>query len=91
MDGPRETISVTSDVATLLRDVVEAQGYASASDAIRDALLARSPADDLGGYTPDEIARLADEGIASGSAEPIDFEAVKREIRDRAGASAPEA
>lgn len=55
MDGPRETISVTADVANLLRDVVETQGYASASDAIRDALLARSLEDGLGGYTPDEI------------------------------------
>lgn len=91
MDAPHETISVTAEVATLLREVVAADGYASASDAIRDALLARSQDVNFGGYTPEEISRLADEGIASGPAGPIDFEAVKREIRDRAGASASEA
>lgn len=90
MERPDETISVTAEVATLLREVVEADGYASASDAIRDALLARSQDVDLGGYTPEEISRLADEGIASGPAEPIDFEAVKREIRDGVGAPASE-
>lgn len=91
MDGPHETISVTADVATLLREVVAAEGYANASDAIRDALLARAQDFDLDGYTPDEIARLADEGIASGPAVAIDFEAIKREIRERSGAAASEA
>lgn len=89
MDWPRETISVTADVATLLRDVVEAQGYASASDAIRDALLARSQEDGLGGYTPDEIARLADEGIASGPGQ-MSLDEIQREGFRRAGVPFPE-
>ena len=89
MDGPRETISVTADVANLLRDVVETQGYVSASDAIRDALLARSLEDGLGGYTPDEIARLADEGIASGPGR-MSLDAIQREGFRRANVPFPE-
>ncbi len=89
MEGPDETISVTAEVATLLREVVEADGYASASDAIRDALLARSQDVDLGGYTPEEISRLADEGIASGLGH-MSLEDIQREGFRRAGVPFPE-
>ena len=89
MDAHDETISVTADVATLLREVVAAEGYASASDAIRDALLARSQDEVFGRYTPEEIARLADEGIASGPGR-MSLKEIQREGFRRAGVPFPD-
>jgi antitoxin ParD1/3/4 len=80
------TISVEADVAILIREAVAEGQYASESDAIRSAFAElKARRDDLLGYTPDEIARLWDEGIASGPAQEADFAAIKREARERAG------
>ncbi len=83
-------IEVTPDVARLIAEAVARGQYASANDAIRGAfeeLNARS--DDLLGYTPEDIARLWDEGIASGPGGALDPEEIKREVRGRIGSPLP--
>lgn len=91
MAQPDETtITITPDVAGLLHEAIAAEGYGSASDAIRDAILfRRGQRDDLFGYTAEEIDRLIDEADASGPAREIDIEEIKRDGFRQAGVPYP--
>lgn len=76
------TISLTKDVAALVREAVDHGEYASTSEVIRDALrdwkLKRATQKEQ----IKEIRRMWQTGIESGSAGPLDMEAIKREARE---------
>ena len=78
------TISLTKDVAALIREAVNHGEYASTSEVIRDALrdwkLKRATQQEQ----LKEIRRMWRAGIKSGSAGPLDMEAIKREAKEAA-------
>lgn len=79
-----ETLSValTSEQAAAIRDAVASGEYASANDAIRDAIqdwrIKRSHHGDV-----QRLRQLWDEGVESGSAGLVDMDALRREARKR--------
>lgn len=77
------TIALTREMAGFVRQAVEAGGYASTSEAIREAVREWKERRELLGYTIEELRALVQEGIDSGPAQPVDFEAIKKEARAR--------
>jgi antitoxin ParD1/3/4 len=76
------TIALTKDIAADVRAAVDRGEYASTSEVIRDALrdwkLKRTAQQEQ----IKEIRRMWKTGIESGSAGPLDMEAIKREARN---------
>jgi len=77
------SVALTPELHQVVQDAVKEGDYASTSEVIREALrdwkaLRQSRADRIL-----EFRRLWSEGIASGPAEPLDIEAIKREGRRR--------
>lgn len=74
------TIALSPEPTGAIRDAVASGEYASANDVVREALsawtMARTPHDD-------DIRRLWDEGLASGSGRFADLDALMREARRR--------
>ncbi len=81
-DVEKLSVSLTSEQAAAIHDAVASGEYASAGDAIRDAIqdwrLKRSRHGDVL-----RLRQLWDEGIASGSAGLADMDALRREARER--------
>jgi antitoxin ParD1/3/4 len=63
----KRSITLSPELAALVDGAVEAGEYASASEVIRDALRQWKERRDLFGYTLDELRRLVQEGIDSGT------------------------
>ncbi len=83
---PQISVTITEAQAEMLAAAVAAGEYASASEALAEALAhweeeryAQSP----GALTSEELRVLWDEGIASGSAGAIDFDEVLLEAHER--------
>jgi antitoxin ParD1/3/4 len=66
----KRSISLSPELAAVVDDAVAAGEFASASEAIRDALRQWKERRDLLGYTVEELRKLWDEGVASGEAKP---------------------
>lgn len=66
------SIALTPEIASAVRDAVEAGDYASSSEVIRDALRLWKERRDLHGYTVEELRHLWDEGIESGPGDDAD-------------------
>ena len=77
------SIALTEDLASLVRDAVQSGEYASTSEVIRDALRGWKVKRDLERAQIEELRRLWDEGISSGSAGPFDLDAIKREAHQK--------
>jgi antitoxin ParD1/3/4 len=79
------TIALTKELATNVRKAVTAGEYASTSEVIREALrdwqLKRATREEQ----INEVRRLWQEGIESGSAGPLNMAAIKREARKAKG------
>jgi antitoxin ParD1/3/4 len=61
------SISLTPDLAAILHEAVEKEGYASTSEVIREALREWRAKRVARQQATEEVRRLWDEGIASGS------------------------
>jgi antitoxin ParD1/3/4 len=80
-DRVRLTVSLTSQLARLVREAVAAGDYASSSDLIQEALglwaMAQAPHD----AAAIKLRKLWEEGLLSGESAPLDMEAIKRRAR----------
>jgi antitoxin ParD1/3/4 len=77
------SIALTADMAAMVRQAVESGQYASSSEVVRDALRDWKVKQAFAERQIDELRRLADEGLASGSAPWLGAEATLSEIRKR--------
>jgi antitoxin ParD1/3/4 len=75
------SIALTQDMASLVRSAVESGEYATASEVIRDALRNWKQKRAVQEQEIAELRRLWQEGLASGSAGPLNMDAIKREAR----------
>lgn len=81
-------ITLTPDLAALVKDAVEKGGYASSSEVVRDALRDWKIKQAIQQQQIEELGRLWDEGIKSGpgrfsSIEDLILEARRRFAADR--------
>jgi antitoxin ParD1/3/4 len=77
------SVALTSEQIAALKEAVDAGEYATTSEIVREAIRDWQLKRQL---RQDEISRLRqmwDEGKASGSAGPVDFDALRREARKR--------
>ena len=84
------SVALTPDIAAVIRKAVESGGYASNSEVVREALRDWEMKQLVRQHQIEEIRRLLDEGIASGSAGPFDLEEFKKEARRRFNAEQAE-
>jgi Arc/MetJ-type ribon-helix-helix transcriptional regulator len=78
-------IDIPEDLHTRLRHLAQESGQ-DLDELLREAIEARlavqeRAAENLEGWTQEELRAAIDEGIASGPASPLDMEAVKRRAR----------
>ena len=73
------TIALTTEQAGFVRQAVQVGEYASTSEVIREAVREWKERRDLLGYSVEELRRLVQKGIDSGS--PIDATEAFAEIR----------
>lgn len=81
------TVSLTAEMAGYVRDAVGAGQYASASEAIREAMREWRERRDLLGYSPEELRVLVGEGIDSGPT--MDAGEVLADLRNKVLARIP--
>lgn len=77
------SIALPPAMAALVREAVESGEYASSSEVIREALRDWKLKRALQLQQVEELRRLLQEGIDSGSAGVLDIEEIKREARTR--------
>jgi antitoxin ParD1/3/4 len=77
------TIALTPEMAEFVRNAVNDGEYASASEAIRDAVREWKERRDFLGYTVEDLRALAQEGLASGPSARATMAEVKAEARRR--------
>ena len=77
------SVALTPEMATLVRQAVEAGDYASASEVIRDALREWKQRRLERAQAMEELGRLWDRGVASGSGRFESIDAIKAEARRR--------
>jgi antitoxin ParD1/3/4 len=77
------TIALTPEMAGFVRSAVDAGQYASASEAIREAVREWKERRDLLGYTVEELRGWVREGIESGTSSRATMADVKAEARRR--------
>ncbi|GGD39857.1 ribbon-helix-helix domain-containing protein [Aureimonas glaciei] len=81
------TISMTADMAGYVREVVGAGQYASAGEAIHEAMLEWRERRELLGYSLEELRTLVGEGIDSGPT--LDANEVFADLRQKVRARLP--
>ncbi|MFM2280848.1 MAG: hypothetical protein RLZZ444_3079 [Pseudomonadota bacterium] len=77
------SIALTAEQADLLRQAVESGEYENASDVLRDAMQVWQEKRKAREADVHKMRQLWDEGIASGSAQPMDFGELRDEARNR--------
>jgi antitoxin ParD1/3/4 len=77
------TIALTSDMAAMIKTAVQGGEYATASEVIREALRDWKYKQEFREQKVEEIRKLWQEGIDSGSSKLSDFDAIKSEARKR--------
>lgn len=77
------SIALTTEQATLVRQVVESGEYASSSEVIREALREWKLKRDFQQTEIEELRRLWHEGLASGPGKLGSMKAIKAEARRR--------
>jgi antitoxin ParD1/3/4 len=75
------SIALTPDMAAVVREAVEGGDYASASEVVREALRDWKLKRAVEGEVIAELRRLWQEGLDSGSPEPLDMQEIKRAAR----------
>ena len=76
-------VSLTHELEELVRHKVESGRYLSASEVMREALRLLEERDKLQEFRREELRKEIRKGLDSGSAEPLDMEAVKAKARKR--------
>ncbi len=79
----KRSITLSSELATVVDDVVAAGEYASASEVIGDALTQWKERRDNFGYTIEELRALVQEGVDSGPGRFTSMDEIKAEARSR--------
>jgi len=75
------TVALTKDIAASVREAVDRGEYASTSEVVREALRAWKLKRTTEQEWLSQIRRAWRAGVESGSAGPLDIEAIKREAR----------
>ena len=84
------SIALTPEMAGLVRRAVESGEYASTSEVVREALREWKQRRALRRQDIEELRRLWEEGLASGTGRFEDMESIKAEARRRLQASGGE-
>ena len=79
----KRNITLSSELAAAVDDVVAAGEYASPSEVIGDALTQWKERRDNFGYTIEELRALVQEGIDSGPGRFSSMDEIKAEARNR--------
>ena len=77
------SVALTTQQANLLREAVNSGEYATASEVVRDALRAWQEKWEARQADIRRLRELWDEGKASGPAQPLDFDALRKEARSK--------
>jgi antitoxin ParD1/3/4 len=80
-DRVKLTVSLTSQLARLVREAVTAGDYASTSELIQDALGLWAMEQTTHDGAAIKLRKLSEEGLSSGESAPLDMEAIKRRAR----------
>ena len=80
-------VSLTDELANFVKDKVAAGRYASSSEVVREALRLMEKAERREAEKLSFLRQAWQEGIDSGDAGELDFEALKQEARARFAAS----
>ena len=82
-DIQKVSVALTGEQLAALKAAVEAGEYATTSEIVREALRDWQFKRNLRQEDIKRLRRLWDEGEASGPAEPLDFDELRREARSR--------
>jgi antitoxin ParD1/3/4 len=77
------SIALTGEQAAAIRAAVETGEYATTSEAIREAVRDWQMKRELRQEDIKRLRQLWDEGVASGSAGPVDMDGLRKEARGR--------
>jgi len=82
-DMQKVSVALTGEQVAALEAAVEAGEYATTGEIVREALRDWRFKQELRRKDVERLRRLWDEGKASGPAEPLDFDELRREARSR--------
>ena len=77
------SVAVTPQQAATMREAVEAGEYATTSEIVREAMRDWLTKRELRQEDVRRLRQLWDDGKASGKPEPVDFDALRKEARQR--------
>jgi len=83
------SVAVTPQQAAVMREAVEAGEYATASEIVREAMRDWLAKRELRHDDIRRLRQLWDEGKASGRPEPVDFDALRKEARQKLTEASP--
>jgi len=83
------SISLTSEIASDIRNAITTGEYASTSEVIRDALRAWKRNREARSVAVEALQRLWRDGVDSGQSAPLEAEDIKRRGRERLAARLP--
>ena len=83
------SISLTSEIASDIRNAIKTGEYASTSEVIRDALRAWKRNREARSVAVEALQRLWRDGVDSGQSAPLEAEDIKRRGRERLAARLP--
>ncbi len=85
-DIQKVSVALTGEQVATLKAAVSSGEYATTSEIVREALRDWQFKRELRRDEVERLRRLWDEGKASGPAQPLDFEELRREARQRLAA-----
>lgn len=77
------SVALTNQQADLLREAVDSGEYATASEVVREAMRAWQDKWEARRADIRKLRELWDEGKASGEPQPLDFEELRKEARQK--------
>lgn len=83
------SVAVTTRQAAVMREVVDAGEYATTSEIVREAMRDWLAKRELRQEDVGRLRRLWDEGKASGKPEPLDFDTLRKEARQKLAEASP--
>ena len=77
------SIALSPELLAVVKDAVDSGHYASTSEVVREALREWNERKPLREVEIERLRKAWHDGLASGTARPVDFDAVKRRGRER--------